>query len=379
MKNRILMIRTSSGFSGAENYNLTLAKELFKKKYNIRIEFITDNLKFHKRLIDLKIKSHLLKIQIREVGTKKEFFNAFLISPLLIVNYLKIINQIKNDGQIKTVIFQSMTEKIFLTLVLRFLNYEIIWLEHGPLFITDRFVFVKILYRIQSRMATKIIAVSEDTRRDLNSNGIDSKKVNVISPGIDVKYFDPQVSNKNKIKKRLMVEDRLVIGYSGGITKEKGIDELLEIVRYISDKISNTLFMMVGAGPYVEHAKKTAKDWNIDKNIIFTGYKENVRDYLSVMDVFLFPTKHKEGLSVSLIEAAAMELLIVAHDIGGNGEIILNNVTGFLYKNLDLVQILNIITNYNSYAKLRKNARLLVIKKFKIENTAEQFSRLIDN
>lgn len=377
---RINKYSNSEEISGAEIYNINFLKALRNHK-EIDIVMLTNSQTLSKRLLDLKIKSYVIKLPISEIGTKRDFLKAVFFSPFIVISYLKKIKDIERGIRFDVICLESMTEKIFLSPMLKALGYRVIWIEHGPLFITDRFSLIKKLYRLISLATSKIVSVSTDTKKDLLTSGISLKKLAVIPSAIDINYFSPiKKEEKEKLKRRLKINNKLVIGYSGGINKEKGIEEFLQTAEILCKKNKDIIFLLVGDGPCFNWAKERIKILKIDKAFLLVGFQKKIKNYLNVMDIFFFPTNHYEGLSLSLLEAAAMELLIVTHDIGGNREVVVDRVTGSLYKKFEVKKVLKLLLqftkHYDKYTTIRKNARKLVVENYTIDAMAEKYNNL---
>jgi len=168
-------------------------------------------------------------------------------------------------------------------------------------------------------MVKKIITVSKDSKRDLEENGIK----NVISVWTGI-------AGKKEYKKPK--KDELVVGFSGAICWEKGIRDFIEIAFVVGEEVKNIKFLLIGDGPQLNWAKEAVKVLGMEKNFVFPGWQRNVWPFLVKMDIFFFPTLHLEGLSLALLEAMAAGIPIVARDIGGNRELVINGKTGYLFK-----------------------------------------------
>jgi len=367
---KLLFIRTTGGMSGAEMYNVYLLKALQKVKA-VTVHLLTDNLPFLRKLKKERIPSSLVFHPVAEAGTNRELLLSILwFYPVLFI-YLYRIKQIEHGVRFDTVVLESMTEKLFLSPYLRLLGYRVIWIEHGPLFKTDRSALVKRLYIHKSKRPDAIIAVSEDTKKDLVKGGVSEKKVHVVHIGIR-KIASPSTSlgirNDNEKK-------QWAIGFLGSVSKEKGIIEFLDVADTLIRKLANTKFIVIGNGPLLPWAKEKVRTLKIQKNVSFTGYVDDVKKSLHYIDILFFPTRHHEGLSLALLEALAMGKIVVARDIGGNRELILNKKTGFLFHTEDEGRRIleDLISRKLSTAGIREAALEHVKKNFSIKKQIPKF------
>lgn len=142
---------------------------------------------------------------------------------------------------------------------------------------------------------------------------------------------------REQVRKELGIGADATVGvYVGRVTKEKGLDYLIAALESIPE---DCLFLVVGDGAYLEEMQSIANE-----NVIFLGEQKDVYRYLFASDFFVQPSLH-ENHSIALLEAAAAGIPIIATDVGGNKEIVRNNVTGILVAPGDcekLCQILHI-------------------------------------
>lgn len=381
---RVLIIRVATRVSGAEVYNINLIKG-FRKFSDINLQYLTNLEYFKNKINEAGGKAEVVKT-IKEIGTKKDFLRGFLLSPIVILTYITKIKRLEKEGRFDLICLQSMTEKIFLSPVLKLLSYKIIWIEHGPLFKTSRAEIIKLFYKISSVFVDKIIAVSKDTKDDLISGNVNKNKIIPLYIGIDTYYFSPLSKEdvKNK-KKKLNLENNIVIGFVGTVCKEKGIIEFIKIAEEILHKNKKIKFLVIGDGALLEWSKIEVKKEKIENNFVFMGRVDDIKSYLGIIDVLLFPTKHAEGVSISILESMSMGIPVFANDIGGNKEIIENKVNGYLlnfseYKAEKLADILiSIIRDKNELIAIGKNGRNFIKEHFDINNNITNFYSFFKN
>ena len=191
------------------------------------------------------------------------------------------------------------------------------------------------------------------------------------SNGIDTKYFSDNISlkNKNKLLNTLeILKNDFVFCYVGRVVKDKGINELVSAFNELNLKSRNCKLIIVGK---IENetdpiSKSTIGIIKKNKNIMLTGFKNDVRPYLSIGNCFVFPS-YREGFPNVLMQAGAMDLPCIATNINGCNEIIQDNINGFLIppKNIDaLVKAMQKIMDKKLIIKLSKNCRLMVKEKY---------------
>jgi glycosyltransferase involved in cell wall biosynthesis len=105
---------------------------------------------------------------------------------------------------------------------------------------------------------------------------------------------------------------------------------------------------------YDNYLKYLCKISNITKNIIFIGFKENVLEYYKLFDFIILPSV-SEGCSYNIIEAMSLGIPVITSDVGGNHELIKNNINGVVYNYdgiRDYEQKIIYITNYNTHLSI---------------------------
>lgn len=242
----------------------------------------------------------------------------------------------------------------------------------------------RIAYRFVSRFS-KMVAVSEDLKNFLAERaGVSKNRIITLYNGIDCKTYDGELSPGKiaSVKESLSIPpDSPVIGTVGMLAPVKDHETLLATaVRVILER-PEAIFLIVGDGPLKDRLKDLAYRSNIEKNVRFTGFRKDIPDLLQIMDVYICSSE-SEGLSLSILEAMAAGIPIVATNVGGNPEIVLEGETGFLVPTKDpeaLASKINLLLNDQLLArKIGENGRQRVYEKFSIEQMVNSYQLLYD-
>ena len=242
-----------------------------------------------------------------------------------------------------------------------------------------KFIKKKVLIFIEKLtylFATNVYSNSKKLMEFILSKKFCSKRkiktlANGSSNGIDTKYFSDNISliSKNKLLDTLKIlKNDFVFCYVGRVVKDKGINELVSAFNELNLKNKNCKLIIVGK---IENetnpvSKSTMGIIKKNKNILLTGFKNDVRPYLSIGNCFVFPS-YREGFPNVLMQAGAMDLPCIATNINGCNEIIQDNINGFLIppKNIHaLVKAMQKIMDKKLIIKLSKNSRLMVKEKY---------------
>ncbi|MDO8316200.1 MAG: glycosyltransferase family 4 protein, partial [Flavobacterium sp.] len=201
--------------------------------------------------------------------------------------------------------------------------------------------------KISCYFATDIFAVSHGVKFMLLEDQITQRNVTIIGSGsangIDVVHFSSQNPTIPDLKSKYnIVETDFVFGFVGRLVRDKGIHELIETFVKINVAQKNTKLVLVGdfedaLDPLDNDIKQIIV---AHPNIIFTGFQSDIRPFLKMMNVFVFPS-YREGFGVSLMEAAAMDVPAIASDIIGCNEIIKDGYNGILVPAKSLIHLEN--------------------------------------
>jgi glycosyltransferase involved in cell wall biosynthesis len=206
------------------------------------------------------------------------------------------------------------------------------------------------------------------------------ERFTVIYDGIDVeKWKRHNDGTRKQIRKGLGLSDDVILCVTvGNFRYQKGYPYLIQAIPEIIKKQPQARFVFVGRGKMEEELKKKCIDLGIQDYVIFTGYREDIRQIYEGADIMVLPSVC-EGLPVSLIEAMSMELPVVSTKIGGIPELVENGITGILVPPADSDALTKAIVQLASDSAQRKqmgnNARKRVCENFSMRKNA---SKLIE-
>lgn len=159
--------------------------------------------------------------------------------------------------------------------------------------------------------------------------------------GVNLTKFD--ISNKEEYRKDIreqldIPEDAFVYGFVGRITRDKGVNELLEAYKKLND---DSYLIMVGPSEVDETINQELYTWaSKNEKIKFTGYTTVVEQYLSAMDCYILPS-YREGFGMGVVEAEAMGVPVIVTDILGPTDAMIDNETGIVVQKADVESLYN--------------------------------------
>ncbi len=192
--------------------------------------------------------------------------------------------------------------------------------------------------KITFRLAHRLVPNSFSLRNFLIHQGyIEEGDADIIgfgsSNGVDLERFsrnDPVLKSGRFYRSCLGIKDNeKVFAYLGRLSKEKGIEELIEAFLAIGEK--NIRLILIGSleSNRAHLSQGTVKTINEHPGIHLTGWTDDVPGYLAAADIMVHPTYH-EGFPNALLQAGAMELPCIATDVRGCQDIIEHMITGLI-------------------------------------------------
>ena len=200
-----------------------------------------------------------------------------------------------------------------------------------------------------------------------------------VHSGVELEGFLNRTVDVGTIRWALGIpEDYFVVGTVGRLCPIKGQSYLMEAARTVVEKIPQTCFLMVGDGELRPELEAQTERLGIAGHVRFLGWRDDVADVLSVMDVFVLPSLN-EGLGRAVVEAMAMGKAVVASAVGGVPEVLENGRFGVLVPPRDSEQIaaavLDLLTDERKREALGKAAKKRA-EDFGVEAMVERIERL---
>ena len=223
------------------------------------------------------------------------------------------------------------------------------------------------------------------------------KKFLVIFRGINVDYFDSssklESEEKNLLKKWQIDKEKKIILVPGRLTAWKGQEMFIESINLVKKELGYEAFHVVilgsdqGRNLYKKKLVRLTEQYRLTKQIKFIDHCKDMALAYQVSDIIISPSIEPEAFGRVAVEAQSMEKLIIASNIGGSNETIVNEKTGFLFESGDVnslsEKIIRAITmDETSLRLIGKEGRKNVIKKFNVEkmcfSTYSEYKKLLN-
>ena len=187
--------------------------------------------------------------------------------------------------------------------------------------------------RMLTRITDGFIAVAKPHGEFLvEFEGFPRDKVFVIPNGIDTDRFVRDEVARNRLRGEWGIPNTAsVISIVAALRPEKNHPLFLEAARLVVDRQPETKFLIVGDGPEREGIQKRISDLELQESVLMLGARSDIPEILSASDGFALTSKN-EASPVSILEAMACGLPVVAPDVGSIRESVLEGETGWLYQ-----------------------------------------------
>lgn len=222
-----------------------------------------------------------------------------------------------------------------------------------------------------NKIATHFFACSQPAR-DYGFGGTKAFSNSiVVNNGIELQKFKFNPTIRVTKRKELGIKDEIVIGNVAAFRDAKNHVFMIQIMKEIIKAKPDAKLLLVGEGPLRSQIEKMSENYGLRNNIVFLGSRSDVEELLQAMDIFLFPSKY-EGLGISLIEAQAAGLPVIASDVIPKE----TNVT-------PLIKYLPLQSSPEKWAEAVLNSLMTErdieypeLKKFDIAETCRQLTRI---
>jgi L-malate glycosyltransferase len=181
-----------------------------------------------------------------------------------------------------------------------------------------------------SRRVHAIVAVCESIKRDLVATGVAAQKIEVIYSGTDVLRFHPGLDGQ-AIRRELGLTAEHFLITQIGVRSWRGWSDVLEAMTRIAPAAPRARLLFVGAPPpRIVELGERARERGLDGRVLVLGHREDVPQILTASDVVVDASYAGAGLTGSIREALACERPVVATDLAGMPELVVDGETGLL-------------------------------------------------
>jgi len=352
----ILILSTHLNTGGISSYIMTLAKGLNRQNHCVFVatsggDRVEELKKYGAEHIELNIRT-------KSELNPKIYFSIGKISRFIEEEKIDIIHTNTRITQVMGVLLSKTAKKKHVATC------------HG--FFKTRF-----FRKIFSCWGDRTIAISKEVKEHLMKDfQIDERKISLIHNGLDLEQFVvPDEVTKEKKRKESQLNKKPVIGIIARLSEVKGHDVLIKAMKKVVEKFPQSILLIIGEGKSKEALLKASQKLNLSEHVLFLPIVNKTAEMLCLFDLFVMPSL-QEGLGLSVMEAQAMGLPVVASRVGGIPSLIEDGKTGFLVKPGDSEELAQaIIACLNDPLKAKnvgQNARRFIEQEFSAEQMVRE-------
>lgn len=234
-----------------------------------------------------------------------------------------------------------------------------------------------LLLKAFSWRADAFQAISSNVGQYLeNVSRIKREKIKVIPNGISLPEIS-LINNKDSLAQQFKFKNELVVGFVGRLFDDhKRVSDLIQAVNLL--KSHEFRLLIVGDGPDMANLTQLTKDLDLESQVVFMGYESDPIQFYPMMDLLVIPSA-REGFGLVAVEAMLFGLPVIASEVGGLKDVVVDGETGFLVPPRSPESIAEKIQILIDQSELRKQmgekGRQRALQHF----TAERYCRDIEN
>ena len=379
---KVLQVIPRLGYGGAETGCYDIAHYL--PENNCKSFIITSGGELTKFINKEKVK--LIRLPVHSKNPLLIFLNALILVGIILFYNISIVHARSRAPAWSCLIATKLTKRKFVTTF------------HGTYNFNSK---LKKIYNSVMVRSDLIIAGSNFIFSHIKENYSQflnfKRKFLVIFRGINVDYFDSSTVLENNEKKLLQEwninKEKKIILMPGRLTSWKGQELFLEAVNLVKIELGYEAFHVVilgndqGRDLYKKKLIRLTEQYRLTNQVKFIDHCKDMALAYKVSDIIVSASIEPEAFGRVSVEAQSMEKLIIASNIGGSNETIINEKTGFLFESGDATslskKIIRAITmDESSLELIGKEGRKNVIKKFNVEkmcfSTYSEYKRLVN-
>lgn len=232
-----------------------------------------------------------------------------------------------------------------------------------------------LLDRLTLRSFRQVVAVSGPVSRSLRRFGIPEDRIHIIPNGVDIRRF----SAASVRAQTAPAHEGPVLGFIGRLSDEKGLDLLLRAIPGILRRYPKTVLLVAGDGAARTRLEALAADLGVIGSVRFLGRRDDIEAIYTEFDVLALPSRN-EGAPMTVLEAMAAGVPVLATRVGGVPEIVREGQTGVLVDPNSVAAIeqglIALLAAPDLRARMRVEARKLAETRHSCESMAREYMEL---
>lgn len=306
---KILIVINSLRYGGAEKQVVFDANNLQKRGHKVAIAFYYEG--ELSKILNANVNCY-------KINSKSSILSCFQMTSHFLFHKYDIIHCHMFWGAKVAAISGKLT------------GHKVVLNEHG-LGLWRKWYHILML-KFLSLFIDKIVNSCETSKRiRLERENLKKEKLVTIYNSVEL-YSD---NHKANLPTGTSIKRVFTVGFIGRFNEVKRLNLFLNVAERLKGKLPDFKIVLVGDGEEREKIEEEIKRRNLTEYFNLPGYVLDAGECYRNFDVFVLLSRI-EGFSVALLEAEASGIPAIAFDVGGNSEIIKNNITGFLLPDLDI-------------------------------------------
>jgi len=238
---------------------------------------------------------------------------------------------------------------------------------------------------MSQKLSDCVITTGETLRKQLVAEGYyPSDRIVSVPPGVDLTRFDPGRYDPEMIRNELGYTNGPLIAMTGAITNGNGLQNFIAAAAEVLNVIPGTRFYIVGDGlsADVRHVREVIAHYNLQNEIFMLGYREDMPQILSGVDLIIHCASENSGLSQIVLQALAMGKPVVAAKVGAIPEAVFDGISGYLVPPRDIRAVSDRVTDLLQDDLKRKAfgqaGRRLVKERYSLEGMLNRIEQLYE-
>lgn len=244
------------------------------------------------------------------------------------------------------------------------------------------------LYKFLTPLVHRYIPLSDELENYLTENvGVAKSKITKICNGVDTQKFNQGNSRSKVILPKGFNDDGLiVIGTVGRMERVKDqlnlVDAFIHLLNSDPDAHKKARLVLVGSGSMEPDIRARIEQAGLSDLVWMPGSRDDIPDLMQAMDIFVLPSQ-AEGISNTILEAMASGLPVIATDVGGNAQLVIQDQTGFIVPKRSPESIAQALHAYLLSPDLISShstaSRKRAVEHFSIENMVASYQKVYDS
>ena len=306
----ILFLSTHLNAGGITSYLLTLAKGLIRRGHQVHVATSGGNME--REFLSIGVKLLTVNIRTKSELDPRIYFALFPLAKHIREYQIDLVHAQTRITQVMGVMLKKMTGIACLSTC------------HG-------FFKARLSRKLVPCWGDAVIAISQAVEKHLKDDlKVNGGKVVLVESGIDLEKFvliDDDLRREHRA--RFHLGDEPVVGIVARLSDVKGQDVLIEAMSRVVARVQNAMLLIVGEGKMENALRDKVRHLNLSDHVRFFSIVNQTYEMLSIFDIFAMPSR-QEGLGLSIMEAQAAGLPVVASRVGGIPSLIEDGKTGIL-------------------------------------------------